>query len=354
MFKRIFFLLPIFQYFLVFQFSKTNQNEETFYSYQNELKDLNKIIKNLGKFYGDVSFCEKIFILHIYIIITFKIIFVPSRDKIVADSIGKFVKNEKKTNPIKLMLKYPKFRTLNLDVEPYSICVLPNGNLLSCNYESLSLYDKTLQKLKTVSKIDTQSLFCFYATTNNKDKIYFSNSEENQIIMTDLELNKIKFVGSYGKGNENFDYPRGLAFYKNFVYICDYGNKRLQKLNEALEFDRTIQLDYCPIQIKISNDVVFVGSLLCLYFYDIETFGIVKHIYDGHNGTISEINSNFYEYYSYNKKFYCYDRNGELIEEIQTDGCNNSNHNGCIGFLNGVLVISSYESKKLVVIDGHE
>ena len=278
-------------------------------------------------------------------------LFVPSKDVLVSETVGKLVKNEKKYDTVKQILKtVHKVRIIQVNVEPHFLCSLPNGNLLSCNFESLSLYDKSFQMIKTITKIDTQSIFCFYATTDNDNRIIISNSEENQVIVTDLDLNKIKCLGSYGKAVDQFDYPRGLAYYKSFIYICDYGNKRLQKINKSLEFDKSIELDYCPVQIKIANDNACVTSLFSLIFYNLADFKILFK-YDGHNGNISEHNSYFYEYYSYNQKFYCYNRNGQLTEEIQTDGYNSSGHNGCLVYHSGSFVLPSNESKKLIIID---
>ena len=239
---------------------------------------------------------------------------------------------------------------MKLNFEPYSLCALSNGNLLSCNNESLAILDKNFKIIKTITKIDAYSIFCLYATTNHKNRIFFSNSEENQVVITDLELNKIKIIGTYGRSAEQFNHPRGLTYYKNLIYICDNGNKRLQKVkDETYEFDRPIELDYCPVQIKLANDTVLVGSLFSLYFYNLNDFSLL-HKYEGHNGTISEINSIFYEYFPFNKKFYCFSKNAELVEEIQTDGFNNE-HNGSLAYFKDSFVLPSTDSKKLIIID---
>ena len=282
----------------------------------------------------------------------FKILFVPSKDVIVADSVGRLLKNDIENKSTKQMLKVPKkIQTLKVDFEPFSLCSLSNGNLLSCNNESLTIFDKNLKVIKTVTKIDKLSLFCFYATTNHKDKIYVSNSEENRVIVTDLELNMIKIIGTHGKSNDQFDHPRGVSYYKSYIYICDYGNIRIQILNEeTLEFDKQFPLDYGPVQIKVANDVALIGSLFSLYFHNLTDFSLIRK-FDGHNGTISELNSSFYEYFSFNQKFYCYSQSADIIEEIQTDGFNNSEHNGCLVYQHGLYIVPSTEKRKLILID---
>jgi hypothetical protein len=278
---------------------------------------------------------------------------VPSKDLIVPDSVGRLLKNDIENKSTKKMLKSipKKIQTLKVDFEPFSLCSLSNGNLLSCNNESLTIFDKNLKIIKSVTKFDTLSLFCFYATTNHKDKIYISNSEENRVIITDLELNMIKIIGTYGKSNDQFDHPRGISYYESHIYICDYGNLRIQVLDgETLEFEKQIELDYNPVQIKLANNVAVVGSLFSLYFYNLIDFSLIRK-YDGHNGTISVLNSNFYEYFAFNQRFYCYSRSADIIEEIQTDGFNKSDHNGCLVNHHGVYIVPSTEKRKLVIID---
>ena len=90
----------------------------------------------------------------------------------------------------------------------------------------------TARNIVTEGLRSVRRLFCFYATTNHKDKIYVSNSEENRVIVTDLELNMIKIIGTHGKSNDQFDHPRGVSYYKSYIYICDYGNIRIQILND--------------------------------------------------------------------------------------------------------------------------
>ena len=77
----------------------------------------------------------------------FKILFVPSKDVIVADSVGRLLKNDIENKSTKQMLKVPKkIQTLKVDFEPFSLCSLSNGNLLSCNNESLTIFDKNKRK----------------------------------------------------------------------------------------------------------------------------------------------------------------------------------------------------------------
>jgi hypothetical protein len=50
--SKFLFFDQFFYYFYVI--SKSSQSEEKFFRYQNELKNLNKIIANLGSFYNEV------------------------------------------------------------------------------------------------------------------------------------------------------------------------------------------------------------------------------------------------------------------------------------------------------------
>lgn len=281
-----------------------------------------------------------------YLLILIKIKFTASEMKIPFELVGE-LKRAHDTSDLKKLLKDGNIRTIDLNYRPSSICALPNGNLLSCsNSDYLQLYDKDLRLIDTISNV---AKYALCVATNNRDRIYIPNRgiDANQIVVTDLDLNKIK-ISNPGSVNN----PHGLSFYNGYIYVCDYSNKRIQKLTEELAFVQFYQLDFNPTQIKVHNDLACVRpyNLNFICFYEIENFTL-KQKYENHGGTISEINGIFYEYNHSNKKIYCYDRNGELKEEIETDGfnnCINSYWDGCLDILNNNIICSSAESKKLL------
>ena len=83
-----------------------------------------------------------------------------------------------------------------------------------------------------------------------------------------------------------------------------------------------------------------------------KTFVELKR-YDDHNGPIGVSKQGFIEYYHQNKSFYCYDKNGELLEKIQTtNDFGFSEFSGSI-VVNGKsnkLILCNYSISKLIVI----
>ena len=67
----------------------------------------------------------------------------------------------------------------------------------------------------------------------------------------DLNLNQLKQFGSQGSGNNQLNYPFGFCCHGDYVYICDYNNKRIQILTLDFDYVNTIQLDgLCPIRVQ--------------------------------------------------------------------------------------------------------
>lgn len=188
--------------------------------------------------------------------------------------------------------------------------------IFNTNFEYVDSHINEQMK-ECITENDTDA---FYLATNKQDRIYSASERQHKVIMFDFKFNIIKTVGSRGYGRNQFECPLGISFHKGYLYVCDKDNRRIQKLNEQLEFLQTYLLDYKPRQIIVTSRLAcirpFESNKNSIYFYDTHNFTLKKK-YDGHNGYLSEINSCFYEYNSANKTFYCYDENGDLQREMK-------------------------------------
>ena len=102
--------------------------------------------------------------------------------------------------------------------------------------------------------------------------ICVSVHHEHCIRLFDLNLNQLKQFGSFGAGNNQFNYPAGLCCHGDYVYICDRGNKRIQILTLDFEYSSTIQLDDYPRRVQTSETTIGVsGSNGITFFYDLKT-----------------------------------------------------------------------------------
>lgn len=246
------------------------------------------------------------------------------------------------------------------------ICVLPNGHLLTSNLNDLNLilYDNEFNIIKKIYRFNNsqhQSIYTFGLTTNNLNSIYICDAYHHCIQMTDLELNLMNEIGQQGSHYiDQFNFPCGLCYHNDYVFICDSLNQRIQIYNKHLAYQGTFDLNYKPFQIKFTKNSMCIrdngeNNSNFIYFYEhfnkIDQFQL-KFKYGGHNGTIMQLYNYIYEYYCENKTIYIYNSNGELVETIKFDNVNNIKFNGfeAIAYFDQNFIISSENSNNLFVL----
>ena len=100
------------------------------------------------------------------------------------------------------------------------------------------------------------------------------------------------------------------------MYICDSDNKRIQILTIDFEYISTIPLvDDTPYIIQISETTICVSCLKWTLFYDLETRNF-KFQYD-YTDNLNYIDSIFYGSDLWEEKFYYFNSDGNLIEEVK-------------------------------------
>ena len=120
--------------------------------------------------------------------------------------------------------------------------------VFSCNGEYLFMFSE---------KMDEPMGICISQT-----KVFVTQFTSHCINMYELEGKLIKSVGSYGNGEAQFKYPRGLdvSDKTNNIYVCDYSNHRIQILTEELKYHSMlgIYLLRRPRDVKVTRDRVLV------------------------------------------------------------------------------------------------
>jgi len=144
---------------------------------------------------------------------------------------------------------------------PRSFHTLPNGDVTFFDHGFLKIYDKKFKLLKTIDKINHRTFNPQYLTSTGKDSIYLTDLKNNQIIQTDFDFNFIKQFGSKGSSNQQFKFPLGITFHEDSIYICDYGNERIQKLSQNLNYQETYPLKSNPRDIKIIKIVLVLCQM---------------------------------------------------------------------------------------------
>ena len=95
----------------------------------------------------------------------------------------------------------------------------------------------------------------------------------HKILIYQLNGQFISKIGKYGKGKNEFNYPRGLACdeSKGDVYICDSDNNRIQILSKELKFKSQLGADKLrhPLDVKLSKDYILIldESNPCIHMY---------------------------------------------------------------------------------------
>jgi hypothetical protein len=221
----------------------------------------------------------------------------------------------------------------------YDMCSLSNEFIVATLGKRIVIYDQNFQVLKQTEKLNGKGFFSGSLTLDNESFLYIVDCMHHKIIKTDLDFKALVVVGA----NKEFDRPCGICAQRDSIYVCDYTNKRIQKLKKSLHLVDMHQLDFEPWYIKANSYTLCVTSTLFeIFFFDLETFRL-KNKYDGHNGLIGRINSNFYEFFALDKIIYCYDSNGSLTEEIQinTDLQIDAKYGGGMGYFKGKLLFRS-------------
>ena len=258
-----------------------------------------------------------------------------------------------KTNIIN-RIKTRKFSTIYTNFRSTDSCLIFDQNyLLMANYRDncLTLYDKNFNQFQKIDKFNGFNINPFGVTTNNLDRIYVTDRDNHRIFMFDYKFKIISVIGSRGSNQYQFQYPRGICFAANFLFVCDWLNKRVEKYSSSLLYKNTIKLEYNPIQIKTVNGTACIrNDKNSIYFYDLINFQL-KKVYDTHNGSIYSIDKYFYEYYHISNKFYCYNENGTLLHEIEgfVEGEIKMNEWASLVYFNGSFIVLPETTPNMIV-----
>ena len=126
---------------------------------------------------------------------------------------------------------------------PYGITYTNKEHIIITEWggHRVSIFDIRGEMIRTFGSHGESPDQMIYPTgiaTDNADSIYVSSQHKLQKFTSTGEL--IKCIGQKGKNEGEFDNPRGVTLHDNQVYVCDYGNNRIQVFDTNLNFVRTI------------------------------------------------------------------------------------------------------------------
>ena len=142
---------------------------------------------------------------------------------------------------------------------PHSIAIHPEtNNVYVCDHgnDRVQVFTKSLEFLFAFSG---NILYPFGISISN-NSVYVTHYNCHCLNEYTAEGKFLKSVGKKGKKNLEFAYPRAVAVSndKNRIYVCDWGNNRIQCLNLNLAFNSVISDIPDPRDIKITAEEIVV------------------------------------------------------------------------------------------------
>lgn len=239
---------------------------------------------------------------------------------------------------------------VELDDSIYRMCALPN-DLLCLSYSKsnkLALYSKKFQKIRTIDQISNLKFNNPRGVaTNNLNKVVICDSYNSRLILTDLDFKTCKTIGQCGTGPYEFNAPYDAFFSKNYLFVCDCKNFRIQKFTDELEFLQIYLVDYCPFQLRILNDTICIRDFDDrIYFYDIDNFTEKETKHDN-KGIIANLGDNFIQLDFKLEKIHAYSVDGSLEYASKASYGSYKNCDMCI--FDDNLVITGNDNKLLLI-----
>ena len=94
-----------------------------------------------------------------------------------------------------------------------------------------------------------------------QDDMFISDGYGNSRVVKIDKDNHWKAVGTYGKGQDQFDTPHGIATDPNGnVYVADRGNNRIQVYDYDLKYKRTITGMGAPWSVQVTPKYIYSGD----------------------------------------------------------------------------------------------
>ena len=124
----------------------------------------------------------------------------------------------------------------------------------------VSIFSETGAFIDTFSHEDMRAP---YGIAIHRDNLYLTDIRAHAVFRFKIEadMRLVAKLGSQGSGRGQFNSPYGLSVSPNGdVFVADFGNKRIQILDDSLHFQRSIthQTMEHPYDIKLTPDEVFV------------------------------------------------------------------------------------------------
>ncbi len=206
------------------------------------------------------------------------------------------------------------FELVKLDYTPNHLIQLNDSNiLLSCiKNQFFALHDSNLKFIRKIKKIDGVRIKPYGLAQSTEGNLFISSSNfRSTIYKLDCKFQVIKFQIAK---NKQFGY---IHVYGDLLYACLTNQKQINVFNLDLELVSAHQLEYHPLQIKVTKDracvlTVDAKKIRRTYFYKLPSFEVVSKINE--HGALLVHQDKFYIYGTQNNIHTAYDKNGDIID----------------------------------------
>ena len=183
--------------------------------------------------------------------------------------------------------------------------------------------------------------------SQKRNKFYISDLSDNgKILMVDEQLRHI--YKTLKGSRDKFFGLESVSCNDNYLYVSVVGTGKVEIYTLDLNRNEgSFNLGYRPERITVSNETLCVSTSENIYFYDIKTKAL-KTYYKMNFGVVSYISPFFFV--CNGKKFYCYDEDGDLVDEINAERLFNEfdPYDGYMGFYKDSLIISQNSEQRLI------
>ena len=146
-----------------------------------------------------------------------------------------------------------------------------------------------------------------YSITIHQDRVFVVQYSSHCVLVYELNGTFIKQLGSYGSGESQFKYPRGIAISEmnGDIYVCDCDNNRIQIFSKEFLFKSQFGQGTLrsPFDIKLTNEFICVLSSSQPFLYSFS-----YNFTPTHNSVLSSISKHLEYPHSF-----CIDRSGHFI-----------------------------------------
>ncbi len=140
----------------------------------------------------------------------------------------------------------------------YIICVFL---VLGCSNESSLKLNGNLQPLYTFANgTDDYLVNPIGFVSNGEDLIYVSDNIPSQIKKYSKDGELLEIFGRRGKGPGEFNYPGGLAYFDNSIFVEDRGNLRFKILTENGETNEIYKILNPFVDFTVNENLVYTFS----------------------------------------------------------------------------------------------